>query len=602
MSRSSLKITGAQGQGVNSVGEICGKGLKRTGYCVFGYREYMSLIRGGHSSYQIDISSNKIESSESRVDILVNFNHHGLKDNLRDVKDGGILIHQTPMWKFSDEDASWINEHAINVIYLPVEEILKELNAPIILGNILVTATLWKLLGQSEDSLKEMVKEQFGHKGDKVIDINFSCIERINKFMDEVEGATPISMPETNNKWKECMFLTGSQAIGLGIIHSGCRVFAGYPMTPSSPLLAYIADTQNETGIIVKQAEDEITAVQMMSGAMLMGTRAITTTSGGGFDLMTETVSLNGILENPAVIVLAQRPGPSTGLPTWTAQGDLLLAVNSAHGEFPRLVMSVSNSQDAFDLMPEAFNLAEEFQIPVIVLNDKHIAEGLFTQESYDQKKAEIRRGKLVTDKKELSILKAEDRYDPTVKDGVSKRWLPGTQAVTFCSQGDEHNADGSVDESAKNATEQMDKRMRKMVVLRNVLPEPQLFKYDVDLKALNEKCKMKNEKLESELDVLLIGWGSTKGAVLDSLSSDQLKDKSIGYLHWDYLWPLKTERFEELVKKAKKVICVEGNKQGQLNMLLKQECGKCAESKILKYDGRPFFTDELTNFILSLI
>lgn len=592
MDRISLKVTGAQGQGVNSVGEICGKGLKRSGYCVFGYREYMSLIKGGHSSYQLDSSNTRVESSETRVDILVNFNHHGLEENYSDVKDGGIILHQTPMWQFPKEHQTWLDEHKIQVVYLPVEDILKQMKAPSILGNVLITSVVWTLLSQDIAVLKELVREQFGHKGEEVLKLNFQCIDEGVKYVTELEGLDPLQLPKPDAKWKDCMYLTGSEAQGLGVIHAGCRMYVGYPMTPSSPLLKYIADNQNETGMVIKQAEDEITACQMMSGAMHVGTRAMTATSGGGFDLMTETISLNAIIENPAVIGLAQRPGPATGLPTWTSQGDLLLAVGAAHGEFPRVVLSLSDSEDAFGLMGEAFNYAEEYQSPVIVLTDKHLAEGLYTQPAYNQKKVEIRRGQLVEKLEKLRQLKSSDRYDPTVKDGVSLRWLPGSNAATYCAQGDEHDATGAVDETAENAIQQMEKRMKKMEAIREVLPEPDHYRID------NEQLIIGN----SAVDLLLIGWGSTKSVVLDVLKSEKIKENSVGYLHYQYLWPLKTETLEKLAKQAKKVVLVEQNFQGQLGMLIKQECGLEMDEKILKYDGRPFFYDELLARISHLL
>ena len=583
MSRISLTVTGAQGQGVNSVGEICGKGLKRGGYCVFGYREYMSLIKGGHSSYQIDVSSEKIESSEVQSDIVMNFDHHGFEEHYQEVKDGGVFLHQTPMWKFTDEQQKYFDEHKIKVIYLPVEEVLKKLQASQVLANIYITSAVWTLLGQSDDDLKELVREQFGHKGEEIIQKNFECIDEGTAFVKEHPELEPITLPKPNEKWKDYLYLTGSEAMGLGIIHGGCRVYASYPMTPASPLLTYIANMQNKTKMVIKQAEDEITAVQMASGAMLMGTRAATGTSGGGFDLMTETISMNGLIENPLVVFLVQRPGPSTGLPTWTAQGDLLLAVGSAHGEFARVVMAVSDSQDSFDLMPEAFNLAEEFQTPVIVLSDKQLAEGLYTQPSYDQNKAKIRRGKLVINPKELSKLVSADRYDPKATDGISSRWLPGTEAETFCAQGDEHDAEGNVNEGGPNAKEQMEKRMAKSAAIKKALPEPELYGHQ------NPKT-------------LIVSWGSNRSVLNDVLKSDELADKKIGNLHYSYLWPLKTEKLEKLARKAKKTILVECNYQGQLGMLISQECGLELDKRILKYDGRPFFYDELLSEIQSCL
>jgi 2-oxoglutarate ferredoxin oxidoreductase subunit alpha len=589
MNRISLKITGAQGQGVNSVGEICAKGLKRRGYCVFGYREYMSLIKGGHSSYQLDVSDGVVRSTETEVNVLINFNHHGLEQNALEVKPGGIILHQTPQWKFPSDIQRELANRKITVLYLPTEDILKKLKAKPILGNVLITSVVWALLGQQQEQLQELVREQFGHKGEAVLRQNFQCIDEGFAYLATHPGLQPVRLPNSDSSWSGHMLLTGSQAMGLGLVHAGCRMYCGYPMTPSSPLLSYVADLQNKTGMVIKQAEDEITAAQMMSGAMHMGTRAATGTSGGGFDLMTETVSLNGIIENPSVFVLAQRPGPATGLPTWTAQGDALLAVGSAHGEFARLVMSVSDAQDAFHLMPEAFNYAEEFQTPVIVMTDKQIAEALYTQEPYDQKKAALRRGRLVTDAKGLAKLKSADRYDPDAKDGISPRWLPGAKAATYCAQGDEHDAAGAVDETARNAREQLEKRMKKMEALKRAIPEPELYVMD------NGQWKIENG--EQKLDVLIVGWGSTKGPMLDALQTANYKLQT-GYLHYTYLWPMKTERLQTLAKKAKRVVLVEGNAQGQLGMLITQTCGMVWKEKFLKYDGRPFFVDDIAEFL----
>ncbi|MDO8648498.1 MAG: 2-oxoacid:acceptor oxidoreductase subunit alpha [Candidatus Peregrinibacteria bacterium] len=604
MPRTSIKITGAAGQGIDSIGEIVGKGLKRAGYCVFGYREYMSLIKGGHSSYQLDVSDRVIRSSETSIDILVALNHHGLELNIPELKRGGIIIHLTEGWKFPPEIQKIIDKRKLSIVYLPVENILASLKAKPILGNVLLTSVLFGILGRDRAGLKELVTEQFGHKKD-LLELNMRCIDEGYKSKEKFAPTLTIPLPEPNPVFRSHMLLTGSKAMGLGAIHAGVRLYAGYPMTPSSPLLTYIADMQNETGMVIKQAEDEITAAQIVSGAMYMGTRALTATSGGGFDLMSETLSLNGIIENPAVFVLAQRPGPATGLPTWTAQADLLMAINTAHGEFARCVLSVSDAQDCFDLMPIAFNLAEVYQAVVIVLTDKHVAEALFTQEPFSQGKATLKRGKLVTDRKELAKLKPGDRYDPKAKDGISLRWLPGAQAATYCAQGDEHNADGTVDETAFNAKAQLEKRMKKMKALAKVMPQPELWIGNRE-QGTGNRVTVRLSKQDVSLDVLLVGWGSTKGAVLDAMEEmgkgsegskgRKGREKRIGYLHFTYLWPLRTERFAALAKRAKEVVFVEGNYQGQLAMLLKQECGANTDAKILKYDGRPFFVDELSS------
>lgn len=590
VNRTSLKIVGASGQGIDSIGEILAKALKRSGYCVFGYREYPSLIKGGHASYQLDISDENIESSETSVNIVIALNHHGLEHNLSEVKPGGIFVHSTPDWKFAAADKKRIDDLSIRMICMPIEEALKSMKAKPILGNVLLASFVWAVLGQEQESLKAMVGERFAKKKD-LLDLNMRCIEEGFAFQEKEDGLR-ITLPKTKAMFKNHLLITGSKAMGLGAVAAGVRLYAGYPMTPSSPLLTYISSIQNHTGMVIKQAEDEITAAQMVSGAMFMGTRALTATSGGGFDLMSETLSLNGIIENPTVFVLAQRPGPATGLPTWTGQGDLLMAVNTAHGEFARCVLSVTDANDAFYLMADAYNIAEKYQISVIVLTDKHIAEALYTQAPYNMKKIKIDRGSLVTDPKALKKLKRTDRYDPTVVDGISPRWLPGSDAATYVTQGDEHNGDGSVDETAENANAQIEKRMKKHVALHRDLPEPELWHVS------DNQWQVANEK--ESVDVLLVGWGSTKSAIMDALQSDELRDKKIGYLHYKYVWPLKTDKLELLEKKATTTILIEGNFQGQLGKLIRQESGIHIEKKILKYDGRPFFYDELVKLIIA--
>jgi 2-oxoglutarate ferredoxin oxidoreductase subunit alpha len=430
------------------------------------------------------------------------------------------------------------------------------------------------------EGLKQLVGEKFAKKKD-LLELNMRCIEEGFRFTDPKSGAVSFSLPAPKEEWKGKLLITGSQAMALGAVHAGVRFYAGYPMTPSSPILTYIAETQNKTCIAVKQAEDEITAAQMVCGAALMGTRALTATAGGGFDLMTETLSLAGMLEDPAVFIIAQRPGPATGQPTWTAQADLLMAVHGAHGEFPRCVLAASGADDSFTLMADAFNIAEEFQLPVLVLTDKQIAEALYTQAPFDQSKTKLERGALVTKPADLKKLSSADRYAVNVENGVSPRWVPGSDAPVYCAQGDEHLPDGTSDDSASNAKAQMIKRMTKLHALKEKLPEPELI-----------GCE--------EPEILLVGWGSTKTAVEDALRDPQFKDKKIGYLHFSYLWPLKTERFGFLARKAKQVILIEGNCQGQLGMLLRQECGIAVSYRILKFDGRPFFVDELVERLQS--
>src|SRR3989344_415538 len=228
MRRIALKIVGAQGQGINSIGEVISKSLKRSGYCVFGYREYMSVIKGGHSSFQIDISDKLIQSTDSIVDVLVTVNHHGLEWNLDDVRDGGIIVHDTLDWEWTPKDAASLKKRRIILVELPVEQILRELNAGSILGNVVLTAFLWFLLGGDPEMLRTIVREQFGHKGEEIVQKNFACIDAAMKFHREHSDKNTIDLPDPNPQWKNHLLLTGSQAMGLGIVHAGCRTYFGY--------------------------------------------------------------------------------------------------------------------------------------------------------------------------------------------------------------------------------------------------------------------------------------------------------------------------------------------------------------------------------------
>jgi 2-oxoglutarate ferredoxin oxidoreductase subunit alpha len=587
MIRFSTKIVGSSGQGINSIGAIIAKGLKRSGYFVFGYREYPSLIKGGHASYQLDIAGEQLRSSEKKVNILVALNHHGLELNLGELKPGGVVLHVTPDWQFTEHDQALIRERKLRVIYFPAERILRKVGAGNVLLNVLLTASLWSILGLKIETLKSLVEGKFAGKPDLAA-LNAKCIEEGFAFFEEKKEKVLAELPPPEVKIKDDLLVTGSEAMGLGAIHAGVRLFAGYPMTPASPLLSFIADLENQTHTVVKQAEDEITAAQIVSGAMFAGTRALTATSGGGFDLMSETLSLNAMIENPTVFVLAQRPGPSTGLPTWTSQDCLLQAVHGVHGEFAHCVLAVSNSQDAFDLMPVAFNLAEQYQISVIVLTEKQTAEALYTQAPYDLEKACIDRGRLITDPMSLTALKSSDRYCPEAEGGISPRWLPGSLASTYCAQGDEHDSQGAVDESEETRRGQTVKRLRKLDLLKGHLAEPDLFV------TIGSQAPTGEFDVGHELEMLLVSWGSSSDVIRDVLRSDELSQRKIASLHYTYLWPLRTDRLEQLARQAARVVLVEQNYRGQLGMLIRMECGLNITEKILKFDGRPFFHDEV--------
>jgi 2-oxoglutarate ferredoxin oxidoreductase subunit alpha len=366
--------------------------------------------------------------------------------------------------------------------------------------------------------------------------------------------------------------------IALGAIEAGVRTFYQYPMSPSSSILMYLANFSKQTKMVVKQAEDEITAAQLTIGSMFMGSRSFTATSGGGYDLMTETVSLAGMTETPWVCVMCQRPGPATGLPTWTAQADLNMVIHSSHGEFARLIMAASDPTSCYELIQHAMNYSEEFQIPVILLSEKTICEAVTMVDKLNSK-IPIKRG-LVTGKN-LEKLKSSDRFKIT-ENGISLRWLPGTSPAGYYGNGDEHKEDGVITEKGEEVVAIYAKRMRKIETLKKALPDAKVY------------------GVSKGADISFVGWGSSKGAMLDTIEEMSKKKVKVNYLHYEYLWPFKSDAVKKFFKDNKNVHILEGNYNGQFADIIESATCLKFKGRLLKYDGRNFFVEDVMEYILK--
>lgn len=563
-----IKIGGESGQGINSIGEILGKSLKECGFYTFGYREYPSLIKGGYASYQLDFSDLHIHSSSRYTNLLVCISRVSAYKYLRSLAQNGILIHNLKLLNFSEEDQKFIQEKNIKVLYVDTEKLLTEINAKKIMANTILLGMICGFLNINLEIVNTILAKII-NKSQEILDQNKECL-KVGYSQIENQGMERFQNPfAADETIKNGYLIAGNDAIGLGSYAAGVRAYFAYPMTPSSSILTFLSEIKNETKMLVRQVDDEITAAEMMIGSMFMGTRALTATSGGGFDLMTESVSLAGMTETPSVFILGQRPGPATGLPTWTAQGDLNLAIYSGHGEYTRCVLSISNSADAYLIIQKAFNIAEKFQIPVIVLTEKQTSESLYFVKNFD-KNIPIER--FLADPIDL---KSSDRYAIT-ENGISKRWLPGQSESTFNGNSDEHLPDGSLTEESQHVIDIYSKRMRKLETLKSELPQPELFG-------------------DENPEILFVGFGSVKNTVLDYMN---ISDKKISYLHYEYVYPLRTERFLELSQKASRVVIIENNYLSQLGNLITQETGFMFKDKLLKFDGRPFFIEDIFEYI----
>jgi 2-oxoglutarate/2-oxoacid ferredoxin oxidoreductase subunit alpha len=573
-SRFVIKIAGESGQGVNSIGEILAKSFKEVGYYIFGYREYPSLIKGGYSMYQVDVADHAIGSAAAECDILVCFSRVSIHAYLSTLRSGGSLIHVLKAVKWSEEEEALIAAKNLKIEYVDGYALALQAGGKAIMMNTVMVGVLLKLLNLNKTVVSRVLQEEFAHK-QEMLTSNIACLDVGYGY--QLTTVQPPTLPSHQDTSLDNAYLmTGNHALALGAIAAGVRAYYAYPMTPSSSILSYLASWAKDTQMLVRQVEDEISAAQFAIGSMFMGTRALTGTSGGGFDLMTESVSMAAMTETPFVCILGQRPGPATGLPTWTATGDLNLAIYAGHGEYPRVVMAVSDVVSAYRMVAEAFNLAEKYQIPVILMTEKQVAESWFCVTELPTL-AGIERG--LVEQSKLVELKATDRFASS-ENGVSDRWTPGSSSVTYDANSDEHLSDGSLTEEAGPVKIMYDKRMKKAEFILQDLPEPVYYG-------------------SPDADLVLVGWGSVKNAVLDAQALLAQVGRQIGYLHYEYVYPLRTDKLRELIaSKSDALVLIENNYLGQLGQLITQTTGFQFKKRVLKYDGRPFFVDDVLNYV----
>lgn len=560
--RLSVKFAGQSGKGINTLGKILSKTLKSNGHFNFAYREYPSLIKGGVAAYQIDIADTPIQSSSRYCDILPLVNSTALDTYIDTLAPNGVLIYGKEELNISEEQKVFIESNNISLLSLDTTQMALDAGGEEIMANMVLLGFLCRLLELDPKPLEEIVVETFKNK-DVDLEAEVRCVRAgFNSDLVEEKLIKGVRFEREEN-WKESINITCNQALSLGAISGGCRAYYAYPMTPSTGILKYLGDTYKETGMLVKQAENEITAAQMAMGSMAMGTRAMVATSGGGFDLMTETISCAGISETPLLIVLGQRAGAGTGVPTWTGASDIAVALYGGHGEFPRCVISVSNPEDTYLLIQEAFNIGEEYQMPVILLTEKQNAESIFNIENLPQP-IEIKRG----------LSKGEKRYEIT-ESGISPRWIPSKQNPIIHQSSDEHKESGESTEHPEEIVEMTDKRMRKLETLKEQLPEPEYFG--------SNKPK-----------VVFVGYGSVGNTLRDVCREND----DIGYLHYQYIYPLKYEKLLQTHKRCKRMVLIENNQTALFGKLIKQECGFDFAEKLIKYDARPFFIEDILDFL----
>ncbi|MBC7087659.1 MAG: 2-oxoacid:acceptor oxidoreductase subunit alpha [Tissierellales bacterium] len=551
----SILIGGAAGQGIETVAELVEKMIKRTGYHIFTYKDYMSMVRGGHNFVQIRFSDNELYTYDNKVDIIFAMTQETIDKHSAKLKSGGLII----------GDESFVDE---NYLKLPLNKIARDIGNNKVIGTIGV-GYIAKLFGVPKDIAKNSVEEIFKNKD---VDSNIKAFEAgyeigIQKYkLDRFED--------------DKILINGNQALALGAIAAGLKFYCGYPMTPSTSVMSYISKHADEMEIVVDQVEDEVAALNMALGASFAGVRAMTGSSGGGFALMIEALSLAGIMEIPIVLFNAQRPGPATGLSTRSEQADLRFVIHAGHGEFPRMVIALRTPEDAFYQTARAFNIAEKYQIPVILLTDEYLADYDITIRPFDFNKIKIER--YISNENDIEDERYK-RYKYTTS-GISPRLIPGiAKEKLILVDSHEHNEYGNIDESIETRVNMMKKRMKKLEALKEELIEPEFIG---------------NE----DYDYLLVGFGSTYGALKETVS--RLNDENIKFAALVYgdIFPFPVKSLNFYAKKAKKVMVVEQNYSSQLKSLIDEYTDIKVENSILKYDGRAMNANYIITEINKII
>ena len=553
----SLVLCGAAGLGIQTVEMLLTRIFKLGGLNVFATKEYMSRVRGGSNSTQIIVSSKKVLAPLNRIDVLVPLDQSALSHLKKRISKNTVIL---------GEKEKILPEREI--LDVPFTRVAKEIGNPIF-ANIVAVGLIAAIFGIKQQIPLEYTRKHFFTKGEKIVQGNITAIKRGYELASDLikKGSLAqlsIPVPDPEQNIQEEIILNGAEAVSLGAISGGCHFISAYPMSPSTGVLTFLSQHAEEFNIIAEQAEDEISAINMALGAWYAGARGMITTSGGGLALMEEGVSLAGMLELPVVIHLAQRPGPATGLPTRTEQGDLELALYSGHGEFPRIIYAPGGIQDLFYLTQRAFDLADKYQIPVFILTDEYLMDSYYNTVEFDLSKTKI--------EKYISKTKKNYKRYQLTKNGISDRGIPGWGKGLVLVDSDEHDEYGRITEDLDLRTKMVDKRLKKLEEINKDAISPELIG-------------------SRDYEVLIVGWGSTYHIIKEALKS--LKENKVSFLHFKQVYPLPSVT-EDYLKKAKKVIVVENNATSQFSKLLKLFANTEVEHKILKYNGLPFYVDEL--------
>ena len=546
-----ILIGGSAGQGLVTLGQLLAKSLVRGGYSVLVTQNYLSRIRGGHNTFAVRAGVEKVIAPREHVDLLVALDKDTVKFHQKDLSSGGLIVLDAA----SDVDGDLF-------LKIPFKELAQER-----FSNIVALGVAGSLAGLSKDLMAGSLEDFFGEKNKSLAVENRLALSAAVNWSAE-HSRPGIKLPTAPDTVRHLM-MNGNEAIALGALSAGAMFSAFYPMTPATSINMNLASHAEKMGLIVEQAEDEISAINMAIGASFAGATSMVATSGGGFALMVEGVSLAAMTETPLVVIVAQRPGPATGLPTRTEQADLEFVLHAGHGEFPRAVFTPGTVEECLHLTRKAFELAERYQGPIFLLTDQFLADSYRSVIPFDVEDLPPLTG--FTGSGGMSTY---ERYAIT-KSGISPRLLPGMSEHLVVADSDEHTEGGHITEDFTMRRKMVEKRQKKEKGIQSEVIPPAM-------------------RGDLGPDLLFISWGSSEGSVAEAVSFLRSEGKRVASLHFSQVWPLIPEQFLGYLEDARQVICVESNFNGQLSRLIRRETGFEIKNKVLRYDGLPITPESI--------
>ncbi len=557
-----IMVAGAAGQGMQTIGAILGKVFVRGGCEVFAMQDNESRIRGGHNFFQIRLSQEPVRAASMPLHLLMALNDESIEKHQTEMAPEGVVLFDSEKSGNPGAEAKWLG--------LPLERLAVEEGGNRIFSNSVAIGATLAILGWDFKKLEDYLKRYFAEKAD-MVEGNIKAAQA--GYDNALRQAEKYNGPRISPRASEPkMFITGHEAVALGALTAGCQFMSAYPMSPSTSIMGFLAGKADDFEIVIEQAEDEIAAINMAIGASYAGIRSLTATSGGGFSLMVEAFGLAGISETPLVVVEAQRPGPATGLPTRTEQADLLFVLHASQDEFPRFILAPGTAREAFYQTIKAFDLAEKYQVPVVLLTDQFLADSYFTEKRFDISGVEINR--YLVNEEEARTSREYGRYQIT-DSGISPRAIPSVYGLEVAADSHEHDEHGHITENAQKRKEMVEKRFRKMAHMTKEIVVPKLIG-------------------DEKADLLMVAWGSTYGPMAEAIQILKDGGLSVKGLHLSELWPFPREQLASVLDGVRKWAVAENNYTGQLARLMQMELQKKPDAKILKYTGRPFTAHEI--------